>query len=200
MLAIRALTNQRSAGGIWVSTVWGSVDPGELDFRRRVVAVVEIWKDVCTGDGAQFSPGAAGLVGSNEKTWPYPPRVVLYLRAPVNQRSAIGPWYWGFHTVRRGVDPGEFAFRPVVTGAVEIWKDICTGDGAQFSPGAAGLGGGQTKGRGPIPPGLCSLYTPQLISDRPVGIGVHTVRGGMDPGEIDFRPRVVGIAEIWKDV
>ena len=28
----------------------------------------------------------------------------------------------------------------------------------------------------------------------------HTVQGGVDPGEFDFRPRGVGIAEIWKDV
>ena len=72
------------------NTVRRGVDAGELDFRPRVVEVVEIWKKVCTGDGAQSSPGAAGLGGSNKKTGPYPPRVVLALRAPANQRSARG--------------------------------------------------------------------------------------------------------------
>ena len=65
------------------------MQPGELDFRPRGVGVVEIWKDVRTGDGEQSSAGAAGLGGSNEKTGPYPPRVALALRAPENQRSAL---------------------------------------------------------------------------------------------------------------
>ena len=34
-------------------------DPGTLDFCPRGVGVVEIWKDVCTGDVFQSSPGAA---------------------------------------------------------------------------------------------------------------------------------------------
>ena len=56
--------------------------------------------------------------------------------------SVIGPWYWGFHTVWGGVDPGELDFRPRVVGGVEISKDVCTRDGVQSSLGAARLGGG----------------------------------------------------------
>ena len=58
---------------------------------------------------------------SNEKTWPYPPRVVPALRAPANQRSARGI---GVHSVRGGADPGEIDFRPRVVGIAEIWKDV----------------------------------------------------------------------------
>ena len=45
-LALRVLANQRLACGIGVSTsVRGGVDQGELDFRRRCVGIVNIWKD-----------------------------------------------------------------------------------------------------------------------------------------------------------
>ena len=30
------------------------------------------------------------------------------------------------------------------------------------------------------------------------GWGFHTLRGGIDPGDVSFRPRVVGDVEIWK--
>ena len=32
------------------------------------------------------------------------------------------------------------------------------------------------------------------------GRGFHTVRGGIDPENLFFRPRVVGVVEIWKDI
>ena len=30
------------------------------------------------------------------------------------------------------------------------------------------------------------------------GWGFHTVRDGFDPGDQRFRPRVVGVVELWK--
>ena len=39
-------------------------------------------------------------------------------------QSATGPWYWGFHTVWGGVDPGELDFCPRSAGVVEIWRDV----------------------------------------------------------------------------
>ena len=103
----------------------------------------------------------------------------------------------GFHTAPGGADPGELYFRPRGVGVVEIWKNVYIGDGTQSHPGTAGLGGVK-RGRGPILPGLRSLYAPQPISDWPVKLGFPTVQGGVDPGEIDFRPRDVGIVEMWK--
>ena len=51
-------------------------------------------------------------------------------RYTCSNQSAIGPWDWGFYTVQRGVYPGELDYLPRVVGVVEIWKDSCTGDGA----------------------------------------------------------------------
>ena len=31
------------------------------------------------------------------------------------------------------------------------------------------------------------------------GWGFHTLRGGIDPGNLRFRPQVVEVVEIWKD-
>ena len=36
---------------------------------------------------------------------------LIYESLRLNQ-SAIGPWDWGFNTVRGGVDPGEIGFCP----------------------------------------------------------------------------------------
>ena len=44
-----------------------------------------------------------------------------------------------------------------------------------------------------------SLHEPQPISNHPVGSGLHTLRGGIDPGNLHLRPQVVGVGEIWKD-
>ena len=43
------------------------------------------------------------------------------------------------------------------------------------------------------------LHEPQPISNHPVGLGFHTLRGGIDPGDLRFRPRFVGDVETWKD-
>ena len=46
------------------------------------------------------------------------------------------------------------------------------------------------------------IYDPQQIRDRPVG-GVgdyfHTVRGGINPGDILVRSRVVGVVYVCVD-
>ena len=34
---------------------------------------------------------------------------------------------------------------------------------------------------------------------RTPGWGFHTVEGGIDPGDHRFRPRFVGIVDVWKD-
>ena len=62
-----------------------------------------------------------------------------------------------------------------------IWNDPWTGDGTLSSPGGAGS----------------TIYEPQPIRDRPVG-GIedfHTVRGGINPGDISVF--VPGLSELY---
>ena len=37
------------------------------------------------------------------------------------------------------------------------------------------------------------------ISDRPMGLGFHTVRGGFDQRNHSFLPQVVGVVHVWRD-
>ena len=59
------------------------------------------------------------------------------------------------------------------------------------------MGGHMNRGWGPIPP--CCLRSTRRSQSAigPWDEGFHTVRGGVDPGKIDFRP--CGVVEIWKD-
>ena len=50
---------------------------------------------------------------------PNPPRVRRDWGGCLSQ-SAIGPWDWGVHTVRGGVDPGQLDFRLRGVGVVDI--------------------------------------------------------------------------------
>ena len=43
------------------------------------------------------------------------------------------------------------------------------------------------------------LHEPHPISNQLVGWGFHTLRGGIDPEDLRFRPRVVGVVEILKN-
>ena len=43
------------------------------------------------------------------------------------------------------------------------------------------------------------LHEPQPIRNQLVAWGFYTARGGIDPGSLCFRPRVVGVVDIWKD-
>ena len=43
------------------------------------------------------------------------------------------------------------------------------------------------------------LHEPQPISNQLVGWDLYTARGGIDPGDLCFRPRIVGVVEIWRD-
>ena len=42
------------------------------------------------------------------------------------------------------------------------------------------------------------FHEPQPISNQPISLGFHTLRGGNDPGDLPLRPRVVGVVGIWK--
>ena len=97
--------------------MWGGIDPGDLCFRPRVVGFVEIWRDFSSGDEKLSSPGATG-----PRRWPEGQLSPLAGSMSPSQ-SAITQWVWGFHTLRGGIDPGDFHFRPRVVGVVDIWKD-----------------------------------------------------------------------------
>ena len=42
------------------------------------------------------------------------------------------------------------------------------------------------------------LHGPQPISNQ-WGWGFDTLRGGIDPGDLRFRPRLAGVVNVWKD-
>ena len=82
-------------------TLQGGIDPEDLRFRARVVGVVEIWKDFCSGDETLTFPGAAGLRRC--------PEGQLSPRASSMglSQSATSQWGWSFHTLRGSIDPGN---------------------------------------------------------------------------------------------
>ena len=55
---------------------------------------------------------------------------------------------------------------------------------------------GSEPGMGLLLPGLPSLYAPQPISDQPMRLGFPHRAGGVDPGELDFRPRVAHVLHV----
>ena len=95
---------------------------------------------------------------------------------------AMCQWGWGFHTLRGDTAPGYPRTHPPVVGVVHVCKGFSSGDGNLSSPRYFG-----------------SIYDPQPVSDRPVGLRFHTVRGGLDPGDHHFRPHVVGVVKVWKN-
>ena len=44
---------------------------------------------------------------------------------------------------------------------------------------------------------LCTIPSQSAIGQWVWGF--HTVRGGFDPGDHRFRPRVVGVVKVWSD-
>ena len=98
-------------------------------------------------------------------------------------QSAITQWGWGFHTLRGGSDPGDPCFCPRVVGVVEIWKIFRPGDGNLPSPGSAGP---RRWPEGQLSPHAGSM-SPSQSAITQWGWGFHTLRGGIDPGDLRFR-------------
>ena len=107
-------------------------------------------------------------------------------------QSEITQWGWGFHTLRGGIDQGDLYFRPRVAGVVDIWSEFSSGDKTLSSLGAAGPRRWQ---EGQPSPRASSMSLIQSATSQ-WGWGFHTRRGGIDPGDLCFRPRVVGIVEV----
>ena len=105
---------------------------------------------------------------------------------------AISQWGWGSQTVRGGIDPGDISFRPQFVGVVEVWKDLSSG---VSSPGAAGP---RRWPEGQLSPRAGSMSPSQSATSR-WGWGFRIVQSGLDPGDLRFRPRVVGVVHVLKD-
>ena len=170
-------------------TVRSGIDPGDLRFRPRVIGIEEVLRDFSSGNKTLSSPGAAGLQQWPEvKLWPRAGSISL-------SQSATSQWGSRFHTLRGGIYPGDPCFRPPVVGVVEIWKDLQSGDETLSSPGAAGPLRCPERQLSPRV-GSMSLMS-QLVTSQLVR-GFNTLRGGIDPGDLRFRPRVVRVVDIWK--
>ena len=122
---------------------------------------------------------------------PCRPRVTLALSL-ISSLSAIGRRGWRVHTLRGGFD----GFRPPVNGVVDAWKDLSSGDGNLSSPGAAGP---LRWPEGQLSPRTGSMSSPSQSAITQWGWRFQTLRGGIDPGDLRFRPQVVGVVDTWKD-
>ena len=86
--------------GLGFSHLAGGIDPGDLRFRPRVVEVVQIWKELSSGDWKLSSPGAAG-----PQSWPEG-QLSPSAGSMSPSQSAITQGDWRFHTLRGGIDRG----------------------------------------------------------------------------------------------
>ena len=94
-----------------------------------------------------------------------------------------------------GIDPGDLCFRPRVVGFVEIWRDFSSGDEKLSSPGATGPRRCPERQLSP----RAGSMSPGQSAISQWGWGFHSRRGGIDPGDLCFHQRVVGVEEILRD-
>ena len=98
------------------------------------------------------------------------------------------------HALRSRLDPGDPCLRPPVVGVVAIWKDFRCGDKTMSSPGVTGH---RRRPERQLSTRTGSLPLSQSATSQ-LGWGLHTLWCGIDPGDLRFRPRVVGVEEICK--
>ena len=77
-----------------------------------------------------------------------------------------------------------------------IWKDFLSGDETLSSPGAAGP---RRWPEGQLSPHAGAM-SPSQSAITQWDWGFHNARGGIDPGDLCFRPPVVGVVEVWRDL
>ena len=99
-------------------------------------------------------------------------------------------WGWGFHTLRGGIDPGNLRLCSRVKVA-ERWMIFLSGDETASSPGAAG--------HRSWPKAHLSRRAGSMRQQPTNGVGLHTVRGGIDPGDLRFSAKDVGVLQMLKD-
>ena len=90
--------------------------------------------------------------------------------------------------------PGGSAFSSVASWSCGDMEGILSGDGKLSSPGVA-------RPRC-WPEGQLSLragsMSPSQSAITQWGWGFYTLRGGIDPGDMRYCPRVVGVVHVWK--
>ena len=96
--------------------------------------------------------------------------------------------------MRGGTDPEDLSFRPWVVGVVDTWKGFYSGDETLSSPGVAGP---RRCPERKLSTRVGSMSLSQSATSQ-LGWGFHTLRGGIDPGDLRSHPRVVGVVDIWK--
>ena len=92
------------------------------------------------------------------------------------------PGWWGFHTVRGGIDPRDHRLLPRCVGVADVWNDFSFGGWTLSSPGGVGF----------------TNSSRSAISQW--GWSSHTLRGRIDPGDHRIRPPSVGVLDAWKDL
>ena len=89
-------------------------------------------------------------------------------------QSAMSQSGWGFHTMRRGIHPGDHLFRPRCVEVEDVWNNVWSGDGTLSSICVVG----STK------PSESAITTG--------GVGVSTLFGAVSTrGTIVFVPGVL---------
>ena len=165
-----------SSKPIWLGfhAVRGGVGTGGNLYCSRVFGAVVI------GGGYQSGMGPY-LPRVRRKCPPlmglYPPRTALWS----SNVSAISQRYWGFPHRAGRCRPEKAGFSRLVE-VLEILNDLWTGDGTLSSRGGAG-----------------STYEPSQSEIGRWGWDFHTVRECINPDDIRFRPRVVGVVDVWMD-
>ena len=162
-------------------TFRGGTDPGDVRCRPRVIGVVEMSKDFPSGDGNLSLFGGAGPLR-------WPERQLSPRTGSMSpSKSAITQWGWGFHTVRGGIDPSDLCF---CTGVIELKRY-----GSISRPGMCGVTVTLTRGA-TLAAGSTSLIQSPTSQ---WGWRFQTLWGGIDPGDLRFCPRVVGVVELLTD-
>ena len=122
--------------------------------------------------------------------------VTLAARWLYETQPITSGWSWAFPIGRGGIEWGDQFFRAQVVGGVEIWRCLRSRDGTLSSPGAVGPRR--------CPEGKLSqravFMSPSQSTINGWGWGLHTIRGGINPGDHCFRPRIVGVLNEWKDL
>ena len=200
----------------------GSINPRDHRFRPRVVVVVGVWKDFLSGDGTLSSPGCAGILYEHQPTSDRLVGLVSTWCEAVSNRgnSVFVPGLSELHMYGRISDPGIGNFLPGVRGLcvqAPANQRSASGPGVPIPCGAVStrritvfvlrLSELQRYER-ISDPGM-GFYCPQValtLRSSPIqsaigrwGCGFHTVRGGVDPEGHRFRPRFVGVVDIWED-